>query len=54
MRDALDLIGGALTLDPQAFTALLGGSARVGPAVVYLAGLSIALGQSVARLAPRV
>lgn len=50
----LELIGGALTLDANAFVALLGGHTRVGPAIVYLAGVSIALGQSVALFAARI
>jgi len=57
MTSPLDLIQGALALDPEAFQALLGPDAahqRLGLAVVYLAGLSMALGQSVALFAERV
>jgi len=53
----LDLVRGALALDPAAFRALLSpvvADPRLGLAVVYLAGLSHALGQSVALFAQRV
>ncbi len=57
MTTPLDLILGALALDPEAFQALLGPGAarqRLGLGVVYLAGLSMALGQSVVLFAERV
>jgi len=57
MTTPLDLVLGALALDPEAFQALLGPGAahqRLGLAVVYLAGLSMAVGQSVALFAARV
>ena len=57
MTTALDLVRGALALDPEAFRALLAPAAAdpgLGLAVVYLAGLSLALGQSVVLFAQRV
>lgn len=57
MTTPLELVRGALALDPGAFRALLapaGADPRLGLAVVYLAGLSLALGQSVALFAQRV
>ncbi|MBW6456012.1 MAG: hypothetical protein K0A98_08990 [Trueperaceae bacterium] len=57
MTTPLDLVRGALALDPEAFRALLAPAAadpRLGLAVVYLAGLSLALGQSVVLFAERV
>lgn len=54
---AVDLVLGALALDPDAFRTLLASEAarhRFGLAVVVLAGLSLALGQSVALFAERV
>lgn len=57
MTAPLDLVRGALALDPEAFRALLAptaAGARLGLTVVYLAGLSLAVGQSVALFAQRV
>lgn len=57
MTTPLDLVRGALALDPEAFRALLAPTVadpRLGLAVVYLAGLSLALGQSVVLFAQRV
>lgn len=53
---ALDLVRQALALDPQAFAAAEGGpySLRLALTVVFLAGLSSALGQSVVLFAARV
>ena len=53
---AAELIGGALRLDPAAFDALvaLPTAARFGLAVLAVAGVSQALGQSVALFANRV
>jgi hypothetical protein len=53
----LDLVGAALSLDANGFRALLGegtSGLRLGLLVVYLAGLSSAMGQSVALFATRV
>jgi hypothetical protein len=53
----LDLVRGALALDPEAFRALLAPAVadpRLGLVVVYLAGLSLALGQSVVLFAERL
>lgn len=52
----LELIGGALVLDPAAFDALAtrGDGLRLALWVVFLAGLSSALGQSVVLFANRV
>ncbi len=52
----LDLIGGALSLDPGAFQALLASPApaRLAAVLVVVAGLSSALGQSVVLFAARV
>jgi hypothetical protein len=52
--NALDLIGGALRLDPVAFAALLASDPRLGTAIVYFAGLSTAIGQSIALFTARV
>ena len=57
MTTPLDLLRGALALDPEAFRALLAPAVadpRLGLVVVYLAGLSLALGQSVVLFAERV
>lgn len=57
MGAAVDLVLGALALDPEAFRSLLASHAprhRFGFAVVVLAGMSLALGQSVALFAERV
>jgi hypothetical protein len=57
MTNALDLVLGALALDRGAFEALLGAGPQrppVGGWVVFGAGLSIAIGQSVALFAVRV
>ena len=57
MTTPLDLVRGALALDPEAFRALLAPAVadpRLGLVVVYLAGLSLALGQSVVLFAERV
>jgi len=53
----VELVWGALRLDPEAFRLLLAASAPragLGLTVAYLAGLSMALGQSVALFAARV
>jgi hypothetical protein len=53
----LELVRGALALDPEAFRALLAPAVadpRLGLVVVYLAGLSLALGQSVVLFAERL
>jgi hypothetical protein len=56
MGAPLELVWGALRLDPAAFRGLLvtAPSAGVGLTVVYLAGLSLAVGQSVVLFAERV
>ena len=56
MGTPLELVWGALRLDPAAFRSLLVAApgAGVGLTVVYLAGLSLAVGQSVVLFAERV
>ncbi len=57
MGTAIDLVMGALALDRGAFAALTEpgrDAARIGTGVVFVAGLSLAIGQSVALFAVRV